>query len=165
MVADVLTVLSFSVLIVNKVIPVISQNVGCVLSIKELLLLQGERQQHFLVFFIKICFVSIGAEYQTFGPRRRAGHLVADCGEVYVLAAFDDQLIMNVTDNEAVPERFYSVTEDVAADSLDDVFHELRTVGFDAFPFLCGSNAFVGDGFSAILVFFDTGLHVGKQSA
>ena len=52
MVADVLTVLSFSVLIVNKVIPVISQNVGCVLSIKELLLLQGERQQHFLVFFL-----------------------------------------------------------------------------------------------------------------
>ena len=34
MVADVLTVLSFSVLIVNKVIPVISQNVGCVLSIR-----------------------------------------------------------------------------------------------------------------------------------
>jgi hypothetical protein len=63
MVADVLTVLSFSVLIVNKVIPVISQNVGCVLSIKELLLLQGERQQLFLVLFIKICFVSIGAEY------------------------------------------------------------------------------------------------------
>lgn len=63
MVADVLTVLSFSVLLVNKVIPVISQNVGCVLSIKELLLLQGERQQLFLVLFIKICFVSIGAEY------------------------------------------------------------------------------------------------------
>lgn len=61
MVADVLTVLSFSVLIVNKVIPVISQNVGCVLSIKELLMLQGERQQLFLVLFIKICFVSIGA--------------------------------------------------------------------------------------------------------
>ena len=35
MVADVLTVLSFSVLIVNKVIPVSSQNVGCVLSIKK----------------------------------------------------------------------------------------------------------------------------------
>lgn len=56
MVADVLTVLSFSVLIVNKVIPVISQNVGCVLSIKELLLLQGERQQLFFSPFYKNMF-------------------------------------------------------------------------------------------------------------
>lgn len=55
--------------------------------------------------------------------------------------------------------------QDVAADGLNDVLHELRTVGFDAFPFLCGSDSFVGDGFAAILVFSDTGFHVGEQSA
>lgn len=50
MVADVLTILSFSVLIVNKVILVISQNVGCVLSIKELLLLQVSDSSFFQSF-------------------------------------------------------------------------------------------------------------------
>ena len=54
-----------------------------------------------------------------------------------MIRAFDDKLIMNVTDDEAVPERFHSVTEDVAADGLDDVLYEFRTVRFDAFPFLC----------------------------
>ena len=54
-----------------------------------------------------------------------------------VRAAFDDQLIMNVTDYEAVPEGFHGIAEDVAADGLNDVLHKLRTIGFDAFPFLC----------------------------
>lgn len=71
---------------------------------------------------------------------------------------------MDVTEDEAVPKGFHGVAEDVATDSLDDVLHELRTVGFDAFPFLCGSNTFIGDGFSAILVFSDAGLHVGEQA-
>ena len=53
------------------------------------------------------------------------------------LNIFDDQLIVDVTDDEAVPKSLHGVTEDVAADGLDDVLHELRTVGFDAFPFLC----------------------------
>ena len=117
------------------------------------------------VFFVKIGLVAIGAEQDVRQPFRRSAHLLTDHIQVNIRAAFDDQFVMNVTDDEAVPERFHGVTEDVPADGLDDVLHELRTVGFDAFPLLGGANAFVGDGFSAILVFSDTGLHVGEQAA
>ena len=72
---------------------------------------------------------------------------------------------MDVTDDEAVPKSLHGVAEDVAADGLDDVLHELRTVGFDAFPFLRGANAPVGDGFSAELVLTDPGLHIGEIPA
>ena len=115
-----------------------------------------------LVFFIKTGFVAVGAEQDIQHPVRRSAHLLADRIQVNVRTAFDDQLIMNMTDDEAVPECFQGVTEDVAADGLDDILHELRTVGFDAFPLLCGSNSLIGDGFAAILVFSDTGLHVGE---
>ena len=113
------------------------------------------------VFFIKIGFVPIGAEQDVRHPVRRSSHLFADDIQINSRAAFDDKLIMNVTDDEAVPECFHGVAEDIAADGLDDVFHELRTVGFDTFPFLCRSNTFIGDGFAAILVFSDTWFHVG----
>ena len=117
------------------------------------------------VFFIKIGLVAIGTEQDVRHPVRRSAHLLTDHIQVNIRAAFDDQLIMNVTDDEAVPEGLHSVAEDVAADGLNDVLHELRTVGFDAFPLFCGSNAFVGDGFATILVFSYTGLHVGEQTA
>ena len=89
------------------------------------------------VFFIKIGFVPIGAEQDVRHPVRRSAHLLTDHIQINIGAAFDDQLIMNMADDEAVPEGFYGVAEDVAADGLDDVLHELRTVGFDAFPFFC----------------------------
>lgn len=117
------------------------------------------------VFFIKIGFVAVGAEQDVRHPVRRSAHLLTDHIQVNIRVAFDDQLIMNVTDDKAVPERFHRVAEDVAADSLDDILHELRTVGFDAFPLLCRSDTFVGDGFAAILVFSDAWLHVGEQAA
>ena len=56
---------------------------------------------------------------------------------------------MDVSDDEGVLEGFHSIAEYVAADGLDDILHELRTVGFDAFPLFCRANAFIGDGFSA----------------
>ena len=117
------------------------------------------------VFFIKLCFIAVGPEQDVRHPVRRSAHLLTDDIQVNFGTAFDDQLIVNVTDDKAVPESFHGVAEDVTTDSLDDVLHELRTVGFDAFPFLCGSDSFIGDGFAAILVFSDTGFHVGEQSA
>ena len=112
------------------------------------------------VFFIKISFVSIGTEQDVRQPVRRSAHLFTDYIQVNIRAAFNDQLIMNVTNDETVSESFHGVAEDVAADCLDDILHELRTIGFDAFPLLCGTYSFIGDGFAAILVFSDTGLHV-----
>lgn len=117
------------------------------------------------VFFIKICLVAVGAEQDIRHSVRRFAHLLTDHIQVNTRTAFDDQLIMNVTNNEAMPECLHGIAEDVTADSPYDVLHELRTLGFDAFPFLCGSDSFVGDGFAAILVFSDTGFHVGEQSA
>ena len=54
--------------------------------------------------------------------------------------------------------------KDVSADRLHDVLNEFRSVGFDAFPFLCGSNTFVGDVFTAELILNDTRLHIGEKA-
>ena len=56
---------------------------------------------------------------------------------------FDYKFIMNMPDDEAVSESFHSIAEDIAGYILDDVFHKLRAVGFNAFPFLCGADAFI----------------------
>ena len=67
---------------------------------------------------------------------------------------------MDVADDEAMPESFHGIAEDVTADGLDDILNEFRPVGFDAFPFLCGADAFVGDGLSAKLIDTDSGLYI-----
>ena len=72
---------------------------------------------------------------------------------------------MDMSHDEAVGEGAHGVTEDVAGYSLDDVFYELRTVGFDTIPFLCVTDAFIGDGLTAELVFTDTGFDIGEFSA
>ena len=90
------------------------------------------------VFFIKLCFVSISTEQDVWHPVRGSAHLLTDHIQVNVGAAFDNKFIMYVTNDEAVPEGLHGITEDVAADGLHNVFHELRAVRFDAFPFLCG---------------------------
>ena len=117
------------------------------------------------VLFIKFCFVAVGAEQDIRHPFRRSAHLFADSFQINAGATFNDQLIMNVSDDEAVPESFHGVAEDIPADGLDDVFHEFRPVGFDALPFLCGSYTFIGDGFSAELIDPDAGLYVRKSPA
>lgn len=71
---------------------------------------------------------------------------------------------MDMSDNETVPEGLHSITENVAADGLDNILHEFRPVGFDAFPLLCRAHAFIGDGFSAELIGTDPGFHIGKLS-
>jgi len=115
------------------------------------------------VFFIKIGLIAVGTEQDVRHPVRRSAHLLADRIQVNVRTAFDNQLIMNMTDDEAVPESLHGVAEDVAADGLNDVLHELRTVRFDAFPFLCGSNTFISYGFAAELILTNTRLHVGRE--
>ena len=118
-----------------------------------------------LVFLVKHGFIPVSAEQDVRHPIRRSAHLLTDHIQVNIRAAFDDQLIVNVTDDKTVPESLHGIAEDIATHGLDDVLHELRSVGFYAFPLLCGSNAFVGDGFAAILIFSDTWLHVGEKTA
>lgn len=112
------------------------------------------------VFFIELCFVSIGPEKDVWHPVRGSSHLFADDFQVNAGIAFDDQFIVDVTDDEAMPEGLHSMAEDIAADGLDDILHELRTIGFYAFPLLCRAHAFIGDGFSAELIGTDPGLHI-----
>lgn len=52
--------------------------------------------------------------------------------------------------------------EDVPADALDDVFHELRAIAFEPFPLLRCADAFIGDGFPAEAVLAYPGLYVRK---
>ena len=117
------------------------------------------------VFLVKRCFIAIGAEQDVRHPFRGSAHLFTYSIEIHTGITFDDQFVMDVSDDEAVPESFHGIAEYVSADSLHDVLHELRTVGFYAFPLLCGAYSFVGDGFAAILIFSDTWLHVGEKTA
>ena len=98
------------------------------------------------VLFIKNGLVPVGAEQDVRHPVLRSAHLHTDSFQINNSAAFDDQLIMNMTDDEAVSESLHGKAENISADGLDDILHELWTVGFDTFPLLCRSNTFVGDG-------------------
>ena len=50
---------------------------------------------------------------------------------------------MDVPDDEAIPEDLHSIAEDVAADCPDDILHELRDIGFNAFSFLWAGSSLV----------------------
>jgi len=116
------------------------------------------------VFFVKYCLISVGAKQDIRHPFRGSFHLLTDDIQVDAGAAFDDQFIMDVSNDKAVPQGLHSVAENVAADCLDDVLHELRTVGFDAFPFLRGSDTFIGNGFATKLILTDAGLYIGEPA-
>ena len=88
--------------------------------------------------------------------------MLANHIQVNIGAAFDDQFIMDVPDDEAMPEGFHGIAEDVPTDGLHDILNELRTVGFDAFPLLCRSNTFICDGLTTELILTNAGLYVGE---
>ncbi len=97
------------------------------------------------VFFVKHGLIAVSAEQDVRHPFRGSSLLLTDDLQVNAGVAFDDQFIMDVPNDEAVPECFHGIAEDITADCLDDVLHELRTVGFDTLPFPCGSYTFIGD--------------------
>lgn len=108
----------------------------------------------------KACFVSICPKKDIWHPVRGSFHLFADGFQVNSGIALNDQFIMDVSSDEAMPEGLHSIAEDIAADGLNDIFHEFRTVGFDAFSFLCRAHAFICDGFSAELIGINSGFHI-----
>lgn len=105
-------------------------------------------------------FISIRPEQNIRHPVRGSSHLLTDHFLVNSGVTFDDQFIVDVTNDKAMAKSFHSVAEDVAADSLDDILHELRSIGFNAFPLLCRADAFISDGFSSELIGYDPGLHI-----
>lgn len=70
---------------------------------------------------------------------------------------------MDVPEDKAMWEGSYGIAEDVPADRLNDILNKLRTVWFDVFSFIGGTDTFIGDGFSAEFVFPDLGLHIGEK--
>ena len=113
------------------------------------------------VFLVKHCLISICSEQDVRHPVGRPSHLFTDDLQVDSGIAFDNQFIMNMPDDKTMAKSFHSVAENVAADGLDDILHEFRSVGFNAFPLLRRANTFIGDRFSAKLIGANPGLHIG----
>lgn len=95
----------------------------------------------------------------------QSGELLTDDIRVNVGVSFDNKFIVDVSDDKAVPEGFHGIEEDVAADGLDDIFHELRSVGFNASLLFYRAYAFIGNGFSAELVCADSRFHICKPAS
>lgn len=89
------------------------------------------------VFFIKLCLISVSAKQDVRHPAGGAAHLFAHGFQVNSWVAFDNQFVMDVSDDEAMAECLHGIAEDVATNCLNDILHEFRAVGFDAFPLLC----------------------------
>jgi hypothetical protein len=85
--------------------------------------------------------------------------------EVNFLAAFDDQLIMDVSNDEAVGESLHGIAEDVPADCLNDVLDKFGAIRFDALPGFCASDAIVADGFSAEAVLSKPWVDIAEPSS
>ena len=59
---------------------------------------------------------------------------------------------MDMANDKAMGESTHGITQNITADCLHDVLHELGTVTFDAFPFFICTNTFIGYGFSTKLI-------------
>ena len=117
-----------------------------------------------LIFFIKISFIPIASNQDIRHPVWRSTHDIADGFVINILAAFDDELIMDMTADKAVGEVTHGKAEKVSGDCLHDVLYEFRTVAFNSFPFLGGADTFIGYGFTAESIFSNAGLYIAKSS-
>ncbi len=117
------------------------------------------------MLLVKLTLVSVGAELDAREPRRCPAHLLTDRLQAHIRAAFDDQLVMHVPDDLAIAQSPHGIGQDVPADGLHDVLHELRAVALDPGPMLCGVDAHVGDGLAAETVLADPGLDIGQLPA
>lgn len=79
--------------------------------------------------------------------------------------SFYDQFIVDMANDKAMGKGSDGIHQNIAADCLDNVFHKFRTVTFDSFPFLCRTNTFVSDRFTAKLVFTDLRLYIGEGTS
>ena len=91
--------------------------------------------------------------------------MFTDCFQGDIHAGLDDQLVVDVTDDEAVAQGLHGICQDVPADGLHDVLHELRAVTLDPFPLLRAADALIRYGLTAKPVLSHTWLHIGQSPA
>ena len=97
------------------------------------------------IFFVKRCGVAVCSEQQACCPRRGPAHLLTHGIQRHAGICLDDQLVVDVHDDGAAPERAHGVAENIAGGGLHDVLHELRAIGIQPLPFLRRADAFIGD--------------------
>ena len=71
---------------------------------------------------------------------------------------------MYMATDEAVRERFHRISQNVSADSLDDIFHKLWTIAFDSRP-LSSVNSLIGNGVRTKLIYTHAWFYIHKPSA
>ena len=118
----------------------------------------------YLILPIYLALISVCPKDQARNPIRRSAHLLTDCFQGYSPVAFDDQLIMHMTADEAMPQCFHGPGKDIPAYGLDDILDEFRSVAFYPAP-LTGGHTLVGNTVTAELVLAHTGLNVAQAPA
>ena len=87
---------------------------------------------------------------------------MADDIQGHARVGLDDQLVVDMHHDGAVPQRPHGIAEDIAGSRLHDVLHEFRPVGVQSLPFLRRADALIGDALAAELVGAHLGLHIGQ---
>ena len=117
------------------------------------------------VFLIEFALETIRTEQKLLCPRWGSRHLLTHDRKRNSLVTFDDEFVMDVGDNVHATQRLYGIAENVAADGLRNVFHELRAVGFNPYPLFREIQSHVGNGFATELILSNARLHIGEPSA
>lgn len=118
----------------------------------------------FLIFFIKFGLIPVASDQDIRHPFWGSAHDPGDALDGHIFRTFDDQLIMNVSADSLIGEVSHGIAEEVSGDCLHDILYEFRTIGFYAFPFLGGADAFISDRFTAEAILSDTWLHIAEPS-
>ena len=74
-------------------------------------------------------------------------------------------IIMNMSTDKTVAECLHGITQNISGYCLYNIFHELRTVTFNPFPFLRSAYALISNRFTAETILPHPRLHVGQLPA
>lgn len=97
------------------------------------------------ILLIKFRHISIGPELDAGKPIRHPCHPFTEHFQRYILGAFDDELIVDMSADKTVRECLHSIHQEVSGNSLNHILDELRPVAFKPLPFFIGPDPFVGD--------------------